>query len=154
MVSFRDAAARLAEALGLELDELAFEVEYAHVTEDIDLGYMQLAKGTHGALRSSWSGRIGGEEVVHVSVAWYLTDKLAEGWSFDDDHYAVRIEGEPDVETRVRFVAPQWSGSDWSILTALPAVSVVPQLVAARPGILDLADVGLVAAPVGSWRQR
>lgn len=151
MVSFRDAAVRIAEALGIELDAVDFELEYAPVSEDIDLGYMQLPKGTNGALRSAWSGKVGGKEVVRVSVAWYLTEKLDCDWEFDDDHYRVVIEGEPTVDTRIKFVAPDWSGSDWSILTALPAVSVVPQLVAAPAGILGLSDVGLPAAPVGDW---
>lgn len=152
MVSFRDAATRLAESLGLTLDSLDFEIEHASVTADIDLGFMALPKGSLGALRAAWVGKVGGEEAIRVSVAWYLTPHLAEGWEFDDEHHKIDIKGEPDVQTRIKFVAPQWSGSDWSILTALPAVSAVPAVVAARPGILGLNDIALVSAPAGAWR--
>ncbi|WP_226631847.1 hypothetical protein [Novosphingobium profundi] len=154
MVSFRDAATRLAGALGLTLDALEFEIAHARAARDVDLGFMQIPKGTFGALRSAWSGRIGGAEAVRIEVAWYLTEGLEEAWTFDADHYHVAVRGEPDVEMRVRFVAPDWQGSDWSVLTALPAVNALPHLVAARPGILGLEDVGLVTAPVGAWRQR
>lgn len=148
MVSFRDAALRVAEALDFVPDELAFEIEYARVPETLDLGFMVLPAGSHGALRSTWVGRTGGIERVRVSVAWYLTDRLVEGWRFDDEHYHLRVEGDPVVDCRIEFVAPHWQDSDWSVLTALPAVNAVARVVAARPGILGLDDVGLVTTPL------
>jgi hypothetical protein len=69
------------------------------------------------------------------------------------DRYHIRIDGDPGVETRVRFIPPvNWVPTDWSILTALPAVSCVPAVHAARPGLLTLWDVGLPHAPVGVWK--
>lgn len=154
MVSFRDAATSLAEALGLCLDSVEFEAEFATARNDLDLGYMFIAEGSNAALRSSWVGRCNGAEMVRISLTWYLTDQLNEDWEFADDHYFVRIDGEPGIDTRIRFDAPKWSGSDWSILTALPAVGAVPGVVAARPGVLSLGEVGLLAAPVGEWLRR
>lgn len=151
LISFRDAVSGVADAVGITLDDMAFELEYATASEDVDLGYMQLAKGTNAALRASWIGKIGGSEIVRLSVAWYLTDKLAEAWQFDDEHYRVIVEGEPGVDMRVKFVAPDWSGGDWSVLTALPAVNVLPQLIRAQPGIVSHRDIALVAAPAGEW---
>ncbi|WP_228727271.1 NAD(P)H-dependent amine dehydrogenase family protein [Novosphingobium aureum] len=153
MVSFRDAALGLARSLGLELDELDFTIEHARAARDVDLGFMQIAQGSYGALRSAWVGRIDGKPVVTTSVAWYLTPALEEDWHFDDEHYHVSITGEPGVDVRIRFVAPQWSGGDWSVLTALPAVNAIGEVVCARPGILGLEDIGLVAAPAGEWRK-
>lgn len=147
MVSFRDAALRVAEALGLELDDLAFEIDFARVEEDTDLGFMVLPKGSHGALRSAWVGTSGGKERIRVSVAWYLTDKLMEKWSFDKEHYRLGVKGDPDIDCRIEFVAPDWQDSDWSVLTALPAVNAVAKVVAARPGILGLDDIGLIVTP-------
>jgi len=148
MVSFRDAALRIVEALGLALDELAFEIEFARVAQDTDLGFMVLPQGSHGALRSAWVGRTGATERVRVSVAWYLTDKLIEGWQFDKEHYHLRVEGDPGIDCRIEFEAPDWKDSDWSVLTALPAVNAVAGVVAARPGILGLEDVALVVTPM------
>lgn len=149
--SFRDAAQRIADSIGLELETLDFAIEFAPTTRSVDLGFMVLPEGSNGALRSAWIGTIAGVEVIRVSVAWHLTRELGADWLFGDDHYHIIVRGEPDVETRVRFVAPQWQGSDWSILTALPAVNAVPAVVAAAPGILALADMPLVA---GQWQRR
>jgi hypothetical protein len=148
MVSFRDAALRIAEALGFVPDELAFEIAYARVQDDTDLGFMVLPRGSHGALRSTWIGKTGGMERIRVSVAWYLTDKLIENWQFDDEHYHLRVEGDPGVDCRIKFDAPHWRDNDWSVLTALPAVNAVAKVVSARPGVLGLDDVGLVTTPM------
>lgn len=148
MVSFRDAALRIVEALGLTLDELAFEIEFARVAQDTDLGFMVLPQGSHGALRSAWVGRTGATERVRVSVAWYLTEKLIEGWQFDKEHYHLRVEGDPGIDCRIEFEAPDWKDSDWSVLTALPAVNALAGVVTARPGILGLEDVGLAVTPM------
>ncbi len=150
MVSFRDAALRIAEALHFVPDELDFEIEYARVPERVDLGFMDLPEGSHGALRSAWVGRTEGTERVRVSVAWYLTKNLVEDWRFDDEHYHLRVEGDPAIDCRIEFKAPHWQDSDWSVLTALPAVNSIGSVVAARPGILGLDDVGLVTTPLGN----
>ena len=153
MLPFRDASARLAQAMDIELDSIDFAIayfaiEYVRVSDDLDLGYMPAS-----ALRATWEGRIGSVVVVRSSVAWYLTGKLQENWTFDDDdHYHVSIVGEPNVEMRMNFVAPEWSGGDWSVLTALPMVNAIPQVVARPSGIRGLEDMGLVVAPVGAWR--
>jgi len=51
-------------------------------------------------------GRAPGRTVIKIKVAWYLTKDLNEGWEFDDDHNQIAIHGEPSVETRFRFIAP------------------------------------------------
>jgi 2,4-diaminopentanoate dehydrogenase len=150
MVSFRDAALRIAEALDFVPDEIDFEIEYARVPEQVDLGFMVLPAGSHGALRSAWVGKNEGTERVRVSVAWYLTRNLIEDWCFDDEHYHLRVEGDPAIDCRIELEAPHWQDSDWSVLTALPAVNAVAKVVAARPGILGLDDVGLVTTPLGN----
>ena len=148
MVSFRDAALRVAQALAFVPDDLSFEIDFARVSQDTDLGFMTLPEGSYGALRSAWVGKTGDRERIRVSVAWYLTENLVEDWQFDDEHYHLRIDGDPGVDCRIRFDAPDWRDSDWSVLTALPAVNAVQRVVAARPGVLGLDDVGLVTTPM------
>ncbi len=148
MVSFRDAALRVAEALDFAPDELAFEIDFARVAQEVDLGFMTLPAGSYGALRSAWVGKTGGRECIRVSVAWYLTENLVENWQFDDEHYHLRIDGDPGVDCRIRFDAPHWQDSDWSVLTAMPAVNAVAKVVATRSGVLGLDDIGLVTTPM------
>lgn len=152
LILFRDAVERIGDALGLAFDEIEFFCEYAAAAEKVDLGWFCMEQGTNAALRGGWNGKIGGKTVVNLTVAWYLTRKLAEGWDIDDDQYHLVVKGEPSIDTRMRLIpADHWKNHDWDIMTALPAVSAVPQIKAARPGVLGLLDVGLPVAPVGHW---
>ncbi|MFD1957964.1 hypothetical protein ACFSHP_00305 [Novosphingobium panipatense] len=86
-------------------------------------------KGTNAALRGGWRGKVGGQTVVILTVVWYLTRNLAEGWEIDDDQYHLVVQGEPSIDTRMRLIPePHWKNHDWDIMTALPAVSAVPQI--------------------------
>ena len=144
LLSFRDTVYRMAEGLDLTLDDLEFHVEYAKVAETVDLGWFCMQQGTVGAIRAGWNGIHAGRVVFRTRVAWFLTRKLDCDWEFDDDHYRIAIAGDPGVDARIRFEAPAyWAEAGWGILTALPAVSCIPDVVAARPGVLSLRDVGL-----------
>lgn len=144
LVSFQDTVYRMAEGLDLPLDALEFHVEHALVSERVDLGWFCMEEGTVGAIRAGWNGVSGGRVVFRTRVAWYLTKNLDCDWVFNDDHYHLVIEGDPGVDTRVRFDAPEyWSQGGWGILTAMPAISAIVNVVSAPPGILTLQDVGL-----------
>ncbi|MFC0204560.1 NAD(P)H-dependent amine dehydrogenase family protein [Novosphingobium soli] len=154
LILFKDAVERIAAALDLALDDITFFCEYATAARDVDLGWMRMDKGTNAALRGGWQGKLKGQTVVTITVVWYLTRELAQGWSIDDDQYHLVVDGEPSIDNRIRLIpAAHWKNHDWDIMTALPAVSAVPQIKAARPGVLGLLDVGLPVAPVGAWRR-
>lgn len=153
LMSFYDAVQRMAIALDYELDDVEFFIEFATASRKIDLGWFCMEKGTNAAVRGGWNGKVKGRTVVQSRVAWYLTKHLNEGWEFDDDQYHVVIKGEPDVNTRIRFIAPEgWGNNDWDTMTAMPAVNAIFNVKAAPAGILTLKDVGLVCAPAGIWR--
>ena len=152
MVMFRDTLFRMAEALGFEIDDTAFEVAFATAAETVDLGWFRMEKGTNAAIRAGWSGKMNGKTVVQNKVIWYLTKKLAEGWAIDDDQYHIVITGEPGVNAKFRMTPPpHWTNNDWESMTALPAVSAAFDVKAAKPGVLGLKDVGLTCAPAGAW---
>jgi 2,4-diaminopentanoate dehydrogenase len=152
LILFRDSVERVTAALGFEPDDLEFSIEYATAAERIDLGWFVMEKDTNAAVRAGWDAKVGGRVVVSNRIAWYLTTKLNQGWTFDDDHYHVTIKGEPDVDTRIRFIAPEhWGNHEWDTITAMPAVNAVFDVHAAPPGVLGLKDVGLPLAPAGVW---
>lgn len=154
LLPFADAVRQMAQALEITLDEVRFEAEHAKANKLVDLGWLKIEPGTIAGVRASWSGLVAGRAVLTSRTTWYMTRDIDADWSFNDDHYHISIQGDPGVETRVRWVPPaSWTGPDWSTLTALPAVSAVPTVCAARPGLLSLRDVGLPHAPVGLWRQ-
>ena len=152
LILFRDAVKRIGGALEIEFDDIAFFCEYATAAETVDLGWFKMDQGTNAALRGGWNGKVGGKTIVNLTVVWYLTTRLAEGWAIDADQYHIVINGEPNVDTRIRFTPPgHWKNHDWDTMTALPAVSAAFDVKAARAGVLGLRDVGLPYAPVGAW---
>lgn len=155
LVMFRDATERVGEALGFAFDDVEFYCDYATAAERIDLGWFVLEQGTNAALRAGWNGKVGGRTAVRAQVTWYLTEKLAEGWEIDHNEYHLVVEGEPGIDTRIRFDNPATAsdGSPWNptSTTAMPTVNALFQLKAARPGVLTLHDMGLPYAPAGVW---
>jgi hypothetical protein len=152
LILFRDAVRRVGEAIGVSFDDIEFFCEYATAAEDVDLGWFRMDKGTNAALRGGWNGMVRGKMVVNVTVIWYLTRNLAEGWELDEDQHRILVKGDPDVDVRFRYTPPpHWQNHDWDTMTAMPAVNALFQIKAARPGILGLRDVGLPHAPVGTW---
>ncbi|MFW0785105.1 hypothetical protein AAFP35_11325 [Gordonia sp. CPCC 206044] len=150
--TFRDSVQRMGVALGFELDDMEFFIEHQTASENVDLGWLQIEKDTIAAMRAGWNGMVGGKTVLQSNVAWYLTTKLNGDWTFDDDHYHIVIDGEPEVQTRIRFVPPDhWGNHEWDIMTAMPAVSAAFAVSSAPAGILTLKDVGLPSAPAGVW---
>jgi hypothetical protein len=152
LILFRDAVQRIGDALEFKLNDIEFFCEYATAAEKVDLGWFCMDKGTNAALRGGWNGKVKGVTVIKLTVVWYLTKKLAEGWVLDEDQYHLDIKGEPHVDVRIRFTRPgHWGNHDWDTMTALPAVNALLDIKAARPGILGLRDVGLPYAPAGVW---
>ena len=152
LILFQDAVVRVGDALGYTFDDIEFFCEYATAAQTVDLGWLKMEKGTNAALRGGWNGKIDGKTAINLTVVWYLTKHLAEGWDLDEDQYHLTIVGEPNIDTRIRFTPPaHWKNHDWDTMTALPAVSALLDIKAARPGVLGLRDVGLPYAPAGVW---
>lgn len=152
LILFRDAVQRIGDALEYKFDDIEFFCEYATAAEKVDLGWFRMDQGTNAALRGGWNGKVAGRTVINLTVVWYLTKKLTEGWEIDEDQYHLVIQGEPHVDTRIRFTPPEhWGNHEWDIMTAMPAVSALFDIKAARPGVLGLRDVGLPYAPAGVW---
>jgi hypothetical protein len=147
---FAEAVEMMADALGIELDEVVCEAEYAAALEDLDLGSWQIAKGCVAGIAASWQGRVGGRTVVELSVRWKKAPVLAPNWQIQDG-WVVEVAGRPTVKTTVQFLPPPdfqaKSLADFMVLghimTAMPAIHAIPAVVAAPPGIVTYADLSL-----------
>jgi len=152
LILFRDVVVRIGDALEIDFDDIEFFCDYATASQDVDLGWFRMAKGTNAALNGGWNGKVNGKTVVCMRVIWYLTKHLDPAWEIDDDQHLVEIKGDPDVSMRLRYTPPpHWSNHDWDTMTAMPAVNALFQIKAQPPGILGLREVGLPYAPVGVW---
>jgi 2,4-diaminopentanoate dehydrogenase len=148
---FGEAVAMVADALGVELDDVVCEAEYAKTTTDLDLGSWKIAAGCVAGVAASWQGRVGGKTVVELNVRWKKAAKLEPDWQIEDG-WLVEVQGLPTVRTKVQFLPPPdfqaKALADFMVLglimTAMPAINAIPAVVAARPGIVSYPDLPLV----------
>lgn len=147
---FREAVAMVADALGIELDDVVCEAEYAKTTTDLDLGSWQIAAGCVAGIAASWQGRVGDRTVVELNVRWKKAPTLEPDWQIEDGYF-IEVQGRPTVRTRLQFLPPpDFQGETLAdfmvlghIMTAMPAVNAIPAVVAAQPGIVSYADLPL-----------
>jgi len=147
---FEEAVALIADALGVELDEITFDADYGAASEDRDLGYMRIPKGTVSSIDGRWRGRAFGRDVVVAHFQWLKG--APEDAPFKIRHgYYVEVDGEPSVRSQFQIRPGRgWDEPDYMglgmIMTAMPAVNAIPAVVAAEPGIATYATLPLVCA--------
>jgi hypothetical protein len=147
---FGEAVAMVADALGVELDEIVCEAEYAQTTEDLDLGSWTIPAGCVAGIAASWQGRAGGRTVVDLRVRWKKGQALDPSWTIEDG-YVIEVDGRPTVITKLAFLPPPdfeaTTLADYMVLgmimSAMPAVNAIPLVVAAPPGIVTYTDLAL-----------
>ena len=147
---FGEAVALVADAIGVELDEIVCDAEFARTTEDLVLESWTIPAGCVAGLAASWQGRIGGRTVVEVSVRWTKGTTLDPDWQITEGH-VIEVAGRPTVRTTVGFLPPPdfeaTSFADFMVLgmimTAMPAINAIPRVVGAPPGIVTYNDLPL-----------
>lgn len=145
---FGEAVAMVADALGVELDEITCTSEYAQATEDVDLGSWRIDRGCVAGVYASWRGTVGDRTVVDLNVRWRKGAHLDPDWQIADGH-VIEIEGLPTVRTTLQFLPPPDFEAETMaefmvighIITAMPAVNAIPLVVAAAPGIVTYNDL-------------
>jgi hypothetical protein len=148
---FGEAVAMMADALGVELDEIICVDEYAATTEDVVMESWTIDNGCVAGVAASWQGRIGGRTVVELNVRWKKGQTLDREWPIDEGHVIV-VEGRPTVRMKVEYLPPPdfeaTTFADFMVLgmimTAMPAVNAIPRVVAAPPGIVTYNELPTV----------
>ena len=153
---FAEAVRLVADSLGVELDEVVCEAEYAKTTEDLDLGSWTIKAGCVAGVFASWQGRLGGKTVVDLNVRWRKGQTLDPDWKLDADGWKITIDGRPTVNMQVGFLPPPdfvekaETIADFMVLghimTAMPPIHAIPAVVAAPPGIVTYNDLPLPQA--------
>src|SRR5215813_9407466 len=134
---FGEAVAMVADALGVELDDVVCEAEHAKTTEDLDLGSWRIAAGCVAGVAASWQGRLGNRTVIELNVRWKKAPVLEPDWKIQDG-YVIEVQGRPTIRSTVQFLPPPdfqvRKLSDFMVLghimTAMPAVNAIPCVVA------------------------
>jgi len=145
---FGEAVAMVADALGIELDEIVCEAEYAQTTEDLVMASWTIPAGCVAGVAASWQGRVGDRTVVELTVRWKKGQTLDPDWTIREGH-VIQIDGLPTVRTTLEYLPPPdfeaTTFEDFMVLgmimTAMPAVNAIPHVVAAPPGIVTYNDL-------------
>jgi hypothetical protein len=149
---FAESAAMMADAIGARLDRMTFDVTFTAATGDTDLGFMKIPAGTVGGVYGYHRGWEGDRNVVSVGFNWTMGDHVVPPKPLEHGH-VIQVFGLPNMRTVLHCLPPK----DWTepgfmglgmIYTAMPVTNAVPAVVAARPGIMTLADLPPVTGRV------
>ena len=158
---FAEAVRLVADALGVELDDVRCQAEYAQTTADLDLGSWTIAAGCVAGVAASWQGLLGDKVLVELNVRWRKGQTLDPDWQIDQDGWVIQIDGRPTVTAKIGFLPPPYFEAETMedfmvlghIMTAMPPINAIPAVVAAAPGIATYADLPLIlprgVVPVG-----
>ena len=102
---FGEAVRMVADALGVELDEVRCEAEYAQTTADLDLGSWTIPAGCVAGVAASWKGLVGDKVVVELNVRWRKGQTLEPDWKIEQDGWVIQIDGRPDGDAQRRLPA-------------------------------------------------
>ncbi|MDT5013575.1 MAG: hypothetical protein QOH57_5192 [Mycobacterium sp.] len=142
---FAESAAMMADAMGAKLDKMTFDVTFTAATDDSDLGFMQIPKGTVAGVMGFHRGWVEDRNIVSVGFNWIMGSAVEPPKPLEHGH-VVQVFGLPNMRTVLHCLPP----GDWKepgfmglgmIYTAMPVTNAVPKVVAAKPGIVTLADL-------------
>jgi hypothetical protein len=148
---FEDAVWLVADALGIELEDVRFEAEFAAAPEDVVMTSWTIDKGCVAGVSASWQGWYGGRKVVDLKVRWRKGRSLEPNWEVGGGYF-VEIEGRPTVRTHMEILPPPdfeaKTFDDFMVLgmimTAMPAIDAIAAVCAAAPGIVTYVDLPLI----------
>ena len=136
----------LADAIGLSLDNVTTTIEYALATRPVDIAIGRIEAGTIGAIRMAVRGWRMGEEILTRYSLWYVTRDTDPAWEYRDSGWRVQVKGDTSLDIAIGFdVSPEDYPTYSPGLTAHPVINAVPYVCDAAPGILETADLPMLA---------
>jgi hypothetical protein len=138
--SFKEQIRVLARALGVAIDGVGFQAEFATANQDTDFGFMTLGKGRIAGFRGTVSGMQDGRSVIECRFVWKLGEDMTPNWPVTNG-YVIEIEGDPGVRCKLEPLGDHFPGAT---TTAMPVVNAIPAVCAAPPGIVNHMDLPFV----------
>ena len=149
---FYQSMAMIADALGVEIEDVTSKLEVAKATQDIPYtlgegrtGGGVVRKGTVGGQHYEWTAWRKGKPLVVYHFYWSMGANIEPKWDIDS-RYQVTIDGDPPLE--VRLMSPPgpdgvrpFFGLPW---TGLLGATALPAVCDAKPGAVTHIDLGVV----------
>jgi hypothetical protein len=150
--AFVATASVLARALGLEIVALEPFRETAVTSSALRVAAGEIAAGTVAAMKLGVRADCGAVTVVVEHVTW-LDDKVAPEWS-SGEGYEIEFDGNPTLRCHLALGAAGEDRTEMGCLaTAMHAVHAIDFVMAAPPGVVDLARTGSITGG-HAWPQR
>lgn len=144
----------IAQLLGVTLDDVRCEVQFAHATRDLDIPGRPVAAGHVAGIDIRWIGSSGGAEVAEIALRWTLGSDLDPAWD-PPAGFVFEVRGNPCITLRLDFLPEDLEAltieemaAIGQLITAMPVVNAIRPVVDARPGLLTYADLPAITGPV------
>jgi 4-hydroxy-tetrahydrodipicolinate reductase len=138
--------ALVAEALGVELDEITEWHEVIRADRGFDIASGRIEAGTISGMRFEIRGMIGGEARIVVEHVTRLRDEDAPDWPHGSG-YRILIDGDPCVKAEVEVSSHVGDHNYAGCLgTAMHVINAIPHVVEADPGVLTYLDLPVYSA--------
>ena len=151
---FAEAVEVLGLLLGVEVDELRCDVEFAHATEDIELSEMVIERDHVAAMDVNWAGAVDGRDVVVVQQRWLASTRVDPAWTVEHG-YRIEVVGDPNLRLKLDIwptdadladLTKETMHSIGMRITAVPVVNAIPAVCAAPAGLATYADLPVITS--------
>lgn len=136
----------VADALGVEMDEITEWHEVIHADDDIEIASGTVEAGTISGMHFEVRGVVGGETRIVLEHVTRLRDDDAPDWP-QGEGYRVLISGEPNLKLELELSSDVGDHNHAGCLaTAMHVLNAVPHVVEAAPGVLTYLDLPVYSA--------
>jgi 4-hydroxy-tetrahydrodipicolinate reductase len=138
----------VADALGVELEEIRQWHELAIADETFEISCGRIEKGTVAGIHFEVSGIVRGQPLIVVEHVTRLRDDIAPHWprGTGPGTYRVTIEGMPSMRCDLQIGFHSHDHNiDGCVGTAMRLVNAIPAVCRAEPGVKTWLDLPVIA---------
>lgn len=144
--SFGPSLETLAELVGLHIDRIDAHAEVAVATRPIEIAAGKIGEGTVAAQRTTVAAVSGADARLVFRATWYCSDSLAPAWPLGPTGWRISVDGDAPLKVDLAFpIEPDRLAAVTPGYTAHRPVNAVAAVCKARPGLLDTADLPIIA---------
>jgi len=146
----------LADAMGVEIDEVKREDEHAVAETSFDIATTHIDAGTNAGYRHIFRAYERGKERICFEFIGRAAPHVAPHWPAPAreglHRWENRLFGTPNIVSSIEAGMEDTEGTSGSAATAMRAVNAVTAVCAAPPGIVTILDLPMLHAPMRAFR--
>jgi 2,4-diaminopentanoate dehydrogenase len=143
---FRESMTLLAAGLGLDVDEYTYSLDVAVADEDMTVRSGFIPKGTVAGMHHRWEARVANKPVLVFQSYARMGDDITPRYDHGPNRYIVELTGDEPTRFTLEPVNADVTGDigyTGRVWTAMSAINMIPQVVAAPPGVQTHLDLPL-----------